>query len=594
MEGIRGLIRKIEKEERAQAGINLTEARHTAEDSSRTILVMCILAMVILLVFTYFIFADIASSNLYKKKLEESKKKTEELAKVKENFLSNMSHEIRTPLNAIVGFTDLLLKTKVEGEQKKYIDSVHTSSEHLLNVVNDILDFSKIEAGKLKVERTGFRPAELLEEVISSMRQVAQNKNISLNSILSTNLEQLILLGDPFRMKQVLLNLISNGIKFTEEGHVEVKCSASQDDVGNMLLKYDVSDTGIGIAPDKIKFIFEEFSQADTSITRQYGGTGLGLAICKKLAGLLNGSITASSTPRKGSSFSFTVLCSKGTEKDLPASRTTPSVASDRPQLERKKVLVVDDDDMNRLLLTTILRSYQMNIDEAEDGKKALALATSCAYDLILTDIHMPELSGVNMVRHIRALPDKQKATIPIIALTANIVKEDIQKYMTAGFNDYVLKPYNEAILFEKIARVLNLDPGSIDLIRKSETINVEPTSGKAYSLEELNRISNGNGPFVSKMIASFIHNTRSNITYLKDELELEHWEHIGKIAHKMGPSCYKFKLLELHGLLRDLEYKTLTEKNYSSVPSLVSHVESIANPILIALEEELKKTQTS
>ncbi|HEV7232368.1 MAG TPA: response regulator, partial [Bacteroidia bacterium] len=349
------------------------------------------------------------------------------------------------------------------------------------------------------------------------------------------------------------------------------------------------------IPADKIKLIFEEFSQADTSITRQYGGTGLGLAICRKLAGLLNGSISASSTPRKGSTFSFSVLCSKGTEKDLPVARLNQSDASDHPQLERKTVLVVDDDDMNRLLLTTILRSYNMNIDEAEDGKKALALATSRNYDLILTDIHMPELSGVNMVRQIRALPDKQKATIPIIALTANIVKEDLQRYMTAGFNDYVVKPYNEALLFEKIASVLHLAPESLGMIRKPETINSMPesSSGKPYSLDELNRVSNGNTAFVSKMIESFIHNTRSNIIYLKDELELEHWEHVGKIAHKMGPSCYKFKLLELHGLLKELEYKTLSEKDYTSVSSIVSRIEALAIPVLTTLEKELNHLHT-
>jgi signal transduction histidine kinase/DNA-binding response OmpR family regulator len=578
MEGIRSLIRKIEKEQRLLTSQNLSDARHTAEQASQTILFLFIFALGLLLMFTYFIFTDITRSNIYKQRLEESKKKTEELARIKENFLSNMSHEIRTPLNAIVGFTELLIKTTLAPVQEQYVGSVKRSSEHLLSVVNDILDFSKIEAGKLRIENTGYRLDELIDDITASMRQAAESKQITLQSSVQPAIKGQIFLGDPFRMKQVLLNLVSNAIKFTNQGQVEVKCSLSPSEDGKNMIRIDVTDTGIGIPANKIKTIFEEFSQADTSITRQYGGTGLGLAICKKLAGLLQGSITASSTPKKGSTFSFRVLCSKGTEKDLPAAKQVGVLDREKLFFENRYVLIADDDDMNRLLLKTILLGYRMKVDEAEDGQKAFQLASTRSYDIILTDIHMPELSGVNMVRQLRALSQKHLAEVPVIALTANIVKEDLLQYMEAGFTNYVLKPYSEQDLTEKMTAALHTSTPA-----KSEEYSdslVSPPS-RIYNLDELNRLTKGNKMLAYKMIESFAENTRANLAYMKDEATLGNWEHIGKIALKMGPSCLKFGLENVHALLQEIERNARNKNTNHFIPDLIARVEQMISPVL-------------
>ena len=578
MEGIRDLIRKIEKEQRRLTSQNLSDANHTSEKASATLLFLFIFALGLLLMFTYFIFTDITKSTIYKQRLEESKKKTEELAKIKENFLSNMSHEIRTPLNAITGFTGLLIKTPLTPMQEQFVGSVNRSSEHLLGVVNDILDFSKIEAGKLRIENTGFRLNQLIDDVISSMRQAAESKQIILRSDLQSAIHGQIFLGDPFRMKQVLLNLVSNAIKFTNQGRVEVKCSLGSGESGKALIKIDVTDTGIGIPADKIKTIFEEFSQADSSITRQYGGTGLGLAICKKLAGLLQGSITVSSTLKKGSTFSFRVLCAKGTEKDLPSAKMESCSDSEKLRFQNKYVLIADDDDMNRLLLKTILLGYQMNVDEAEDGKKAFQLASTRTYDLILTDIHMPELSGVNMVRQLRALSQKHLAEVPVIALTANIIKEDLQKYLEAGFTNYVLKPYSENDLSEKITAALSQSkPLPADL----QTDSWPWPSNHLFNLDELNRITNGNKLLALKMIEAFIENTQANFSYMKDEAEHGNWSHIGKIAQKMEPSCRKLGFDSVCALLKETELMSRIEENHHLIPKLLDRMEEILTPIL-------------
>jgi signal transduction histidine kinase/CheY-like chemotaxis protein/HPt (histidine-containing phosphotransfer) domain-containing protein len=607
MAGIRELVRKIETEERMSTARNLTEANYTILHSTRIIQILTLGGMFVLLMFTYFIFADISRSNRYKKALEESKRKTEELAKVKEEFLANMSHEIRTPLNAVIGFTALLLKSDLNEEQEKYLRGVDKSSEHLLGVVNDILDFSKIEAGKLQIERRGFRVTELLTEVNGTMKFAADAKKLRLTQAVSDKLLDTVLVGDPFRIKQVLLNLLSNAIKFTETGKIHISCSSEHWSDGHQLLKFEVSDTGIGIPENHLKHIFDEFTQADNSITRKYGGTGLGLAICRKLATLLQGDVKAESTLGKGSVFTFTALCEKGTNEDVsPAGLPAPGSKAEIVGLEGKNILIADDDELNRLLLRTLLMNYQVNVDEAVDGNQAFQLAGANRYDLIITDIQMPERSGISLVTEIRNLPDKTRASTPIIALTANVLMEDIQKYISAGMNDYLLKPYKEELLIEKLAKNLNLkiryteqkkeQAPTIDKKEKQkEKVNQkvkgkELASPSGFSLEELEQVSNGNAIFVARMVRSFLENTRINLHAMKEELAGKNWEGLGRVAHRMGPSCHKLHLFELFDLLRKTERKALIEKDYDPIPLLVNEIDEITQKVLVALEDEYEK----
>ncbi|HXC05176.1 MAG TPA: ATP-binding protein [Bacteroidia bacterium] len=590
MAGIRKLIRHMETEERIAAGQNLSEANFTVLYSSRIIQILTLGGMLVLMVFTYFIFADISRSNRYKKALEESKKKTEELAKVKEEFLANMSHEIRTPLNAIIGFAGLLRKSDLEGSQKKYLEGVDKSSEHLLSVVNDILDFSKIEAGKLHLEHTGFQLTELLVEVTGTMRFASDVKKLRMTHSISDELMNTVLLGDPFRIKQVLLNLLSNAIKFTEEGKIQIRCSSELLTGGHYLLKFEVEDTGIGIPESHLNHIFDEFTQADNSVTRKYGGSGLGLAICRKLAHLLHGDVSAVSTPGKGSVFTFTARCEKGTYSDLAQNQTPDHGGKlEVDDLKGKKILIADDDELNRLLLRTLLSNYKVYVDEAVDGNQALERAREKHYDLIITDIHMPERSGISLVQEIRQLPDASLASTPVIALTANVVLEDIQKYLDAGMNDYLLKPYKEESLIEKIAKNMHLKISYAEQKNGREHKKTERAKGNTYSLEELERVSNGNPAFVAQMVRSFVGNARSNIHSMSEQAGKKNWEQVGLIAHRLGPSCHKLHLFTLFDLLRKTERKALVEKDYDPIPDLTHQIAQLSEPVLFALETELK-----
>jgi signal transduction histidine kinase/CheY-like chemotaxis protein len=589
MKGIRALVQKIENEERWDDRQNLASARFDVWHATRVIFIISLVGICILLILTYLIFSDLTRSNKYKKELEQSKKKAEELAKVKEDFLANMSHEIRTPLNAIVGFTELMLNSQLEKQQKKYLEGIHKSSEHLLNVVNDILDFSKIEAGKLQLEYLPFQTQDLIADVVGTMKFAATAKNLTLSYKVSQELTGLSLLSDSFRIKQILLNLVSNAVKFTEHGKVEIRCSSSFIENGRLTLKFEVSDTGIGIPSENLGHIFDEFRQADTSITRKYGGSGLGLAICKKLATLLHGTIVAHSTPGKGSVFTFTVQCERDDvrkeQKTVPKTIPGKSLV-----LANKHMLIADDDELNRLLLRTLLSAHKIKVDEADDGSKALQMAQAGHYDMILTDVHMPELSGLSLVKEIRSSSDPELSSTPVIALTANVVKEDQSKYKEAGMSDCLIKPYKEQALLELIAKNLHLDPVIIAPRSTEEKgSSVRPLEKNKYSLDELRRVSNGNEQFVARMIRSFIDNTRNNLVLLREEAEHDNWDRVGSILHRMSPSCHKLKLFELYNLLLESE-RLIREKEYTSLSGLMNKLDKLVSPELSALEKEYEK----
>jgi len=458
MEGIRSLSKQIENEGRQGEMVKLLFARKEAETVLRKITITGALGMFLLLVLTYFIFSDISESNKYKKELEAARLKAEELARSKQEFLANMSHEIRTPLNAIIGFTELLYKSKPDPDQVIYLESVRQSSAHLLNVVNDILDFSKAEAGQLRIDPTAFRIDELVKEAVAVMQNSAHQRKIGLEYDIDSKLDKKVLISDSFRIKQILLNLISNAIKFTHKGKVEVRCVAIDVTDESIMLEIQVKDSGIGIPPNRIDYIFKDFSQADTNTSRKYGGTGLGLSICKKLAELMQGSISVSSIIDTGSTFTVCIPCRFGAEKDLLPVEEEPVSSLDASLLSKKKVLIADDDELNRLLLTTILQGYDMLIEEVGDGREALSKVTLGNYDILLSDIQMPELNGMELVKSIRKLPDGIRSKIPVIALTANIDKEDILKFQEVGMTDFLLKPYNDKVLFKKIVQALKLD----------------------------------------------------------------------------------------------------------------------------------------
>jgi CheY-like chemotaxis protein len=370
----------------------------------------------------------------------------EDAVRSKQQFLSNMSHEIRTPMNAILGFTKVLLKTDLTDKQKEYLTAIKISGDALTVLINDILDLAKVDAGKMIFEKIAFKMATSISAMIHIFETKIQEKNLKLIKNYDNRIP-VIVLGDPVRLHQIVLNLVSNAVKFTNEGEIEVSVQLISEDEENVIIEFAVSDTGIGIAKEKMEHIFENFQQASSETARLYGGTGLGLAIVKKLVETQGGTITVKSKPKEGSTFSF-VLPFKKTKADTVSE--TEIVELDA-EIKNIKVLVVEDMVLNQLLMKTLLDDFGFEHDIAGNGKMAIEKMQNKTYDIILMDLQMPEMNGFEATRYIR---NQMKSQVPIIALTADVTTVDLEKCKAVGMNDYISKPVDERLLYGKMVEL--------------------------------------------------------------------------------------------------------------------------------------------
>jgi PAS domain S-box-containing protein len=540
---------------------------------------------------------DVTDRIKMEKELRMAKQVTDNVARAKESFLAHMSHEIRTPMNGILGIASLLSKTHLDKQQRNYLKMIQEAAGNLLVIVNDILDLEKIVAGKLQMERIAFKIVDKIATTSQSFIYKAEEQELGLifqNSIPA----DLVVKGDPYRLSQVLNNILSNALKFTEQGHINISTALAERTDDSAIVEIIISDTGIGISESRLQSIFEPFEQADAAISRKYGGTGLGLTISKNMIEMQGGELMVQSKEGKGSAFTIRIPY----HLSLEAMQENDNEQEiDYKSLGAKRILVAEDVELNQYLARHILESWDFEVAIAVNGREAIDLLLKESFDCILMDVQMPEMDGIEATQRIRKLPDPVKSTIPIIALTANALKGDSEKYLAAGMNDYLAKPFNEETLFRVIYRnlvhysspvtaeaivhlVSNVDLDDLSL--KNHT--GMSSNSKLYDLSMVRSVSGGDEGFIKKMVALFIETVPQNVQELGNAVETAEWDQVAKLAHKLKSTVDSMGIKSLRQEIRTMEANAKQKQGLEQMPSLMTTISTVIGDCIGQLKIEI------
>jgi len=568
---------------------------------------------------------DISDQKKMEHELEEAKQRAEDSSKAKETFLANMSHEIRTPMTGILGIANILSKTKLDEEQTKFVQMISDSANSLLTIINDVLDIEKITAGKLDLEHIPFNLEDKVFNALQTFQYKAEDKNINL--VLNSSLpEDLVVIGDPYRLGQILNNLLGNALKFTTEGEIAVHINIVKNQKETIGVEFKVQDSGIGIKAEKLNEIFQPFVQASTDTSRKYGGTGLGLTICKNLVEMQGGNIRVESTLNVGTTFIFFIPYKKGEDKLLqPEVKETVNYRD----LAGMHVLVAEDVALNQFLIRHILESWGCSLDIVNNGVEALDMVKVKTFDIILMDIHMPEMDGKMATANIREMNicDRYSVTaklknprpVPIIALTAHALKGDGQRYINMGMNGYIAKPYTEEKLYQALKQVLKSTqqgaPASITapspappspVAAKPEVSKnkapmpsaapsppkapppppeTKPTEELAYDLTFINSVAKDDPGFIEKITTIFLETMPVNLNQLIDAYNKRNAPDVSDLAHKMKSMIDCLGVTDIKETIRDLEGIKVID---NTTPAKISKVKDTLNIVFKQLKATL------
>jgi signal transduction histidine kinase/CheY-like chemotaxis protein len=536
------------------------------------------------------ILQNITETKLVEKKLKISKKEADEANNAKSNFIAKMSHEIRTPLNAVIGFAEQLQKTHLSKKQTEYLNVILNSSQHLLSIIDEILILSKIESGEIHLEEIPFKISNVLQAVHDVVELRYKEKNLEYFTNIDPALN-IVLLGDEAKLRQILINLVSNAIKFTKRGSVTVEGTIIKSTRRVLTVRFSIIDTGIGIADENLKTIFRPFHQVDNSIGRTYSGTGLGLTISKDLIETMGGALTAQSRLGKGSVFTFALKFQKHTDPDYQLYDTRQAISM--LPLRHVSVLFVDDDPVNRMLGKEILKQLKIKTVFASSGKTALRQFKPGKFHVVLLDINMPGINGIEVAKAIRSeeanAPSQRKTHI--IAMTANVLKKHIEHYLASGMDDIILKPFKEEYIYEKIV----LHSSDIPIIETEihKPIHKLPnktTASPSFDLNELIQITRGDKDFLMLMLEAFIKNTGELLETMQQHLLEDDYPQIAEAAHRLLPSAQQLGLARVTPLLLKIENRYLRKENYRRDKTLITKcIKEIKSGLQLIKDAQIK-----
>ena len=504
----------------------------------------------------------------------------ESAVKSKQQFLSNMSHEIRTPMNAIIGFTKVLLKTELTSKQKEYLTAIKLSGDALIVLINDILDLAKVDSGKMQFEQVPFKMATSLSAMLHLFETKINEKNLKLVREFDNKIPE-ILVGDPVRLHQIIINLVSNAVKFTNKGKITISVNLVREDDEIVKVRFSVSDTGIGIAENKLERIFENFQQASSGTSRLYGGTGLGLAIVKQLVEAQKGSISVKSKVGEGSTFSFDLEFLKSSAEIF----LEPQIEEFEGDVKSIKVLVAEDIRLNQLLMKTLLDDFGFECEIAENGQIAVDKLKNKTFNVVLMDLQMPIMNGFEATDYIR---NELHSDIPIIALTADVTTVDLAKCKAVGMNDYIAKPVDEGLLYSKI----------VGAIKKSN-LQEEPKGKNLHDNQEYKYINlqylicrtKSNPELMMEMMSLYLDQTPVLVKAMKESFQDKDWKSLYSCVHKLIPS---FSIMGISANFENMAKKiqefASTQHESDGVLDLVMQLEVVCTKACMELKDELKR----